>query len=851
MQTAYMPASSTAQTAWRPRINPANISSANASMPPHPPQGYQGPWPPQPPPGYPGPPPAQLPPSVSAHQWSKGYWRFDPKATGWSSASGAPPQPQPPQQYYNPGPVNNNVPRPASQQAGGPPGWGQTWVPHPSWQMPADHNPYKRMPKEPDPSYFSFELSANPLGLENMHITYAFDYSSHNFTGLIVWIIDKSGVFVGVYRRESRPQEKPFTTPWRWVPEDLPPSDEEEEDQSTPPSGLRSSSSRDDPNSIRHHHISTASQRVSPHSSHDSKAQPSYNSQEVEQYRLKGVKSPPIRESDQQQRHRPETTPSHSRQGSSSSSSTAAHPSSSSRRNTREHTPPQDSSLYRSSSRRNTQEHTPPSDSSPRRSSSRKNTQEYTPPSDDQRRPSTLSQVHTPEDLSGCEQERGKDKGRRKASDFDVHEAFSGKKELHPTFSPAIVRTPKYYSERTGTPSNGTPTKSSSMRRASDGPGVPPHGAVIPPLASMLSENVPSVLSPLVGATPRSSSTTIPGLGKITRDEFSSSSSSSSPSSKDRSSRSHSRDHSRSNSLSRADDKSHRSLMRSDTFASRTTSPPRYEERSQPPTYYSSSSSSSVQQSSRSVGRSQTYPSLDPVSENPYSSVRRDSRDGRESRNPPTSISRASDAVKDLARSHSRTVGRSHTEPRLSHNPTRATSPLRAFSPTRALSPPRSSTPSRSSSRAPSRSHTPTSSGVIVPPVPVPPIPTDHRYRTSSGPKKVKVRQGFWNKRGDCATADARYYIRAPPQHQNPPELSHLHQYHFSSYDGRTIPWDRRMKEYPDSLSRHGQPPRYPFEYVRGLVLVTDRPPDALLQFLKYIEVNETDIRPPESPSPY
>jgi len=182
-----MPAT-TAQTAWRPRINPSNISSANASMPPHPPQGYQGPWPPPPPPGYPGPPPAQLPASVSANQWSKGYWRFDPKATGWSSASGAPPQPPPPpqqQQYYNPGVVNNNVPRPASQQAGGPPGWGQTWMPHPGWQMPVDHNPYKRMPKEPDPSYFSVELSENPLGLENMHITYVFDDCSHNIPALI------------------------------------------------------------------------------------------------------------------------------------------------------------------------------------------------------------------------------------------------------------------------------------------------------------------------------------------------------------------------------------------------------------------------------------------------------------------------------------------------------------------------------------------------------------------------------------------------------------------------------------------------------------------------------------------
>ena len=59
------------------------------------------------------------------------------------------------------------------------------WMPHPSWKMPADHNPHKRMPKEPDPSYFSVELSENPLGLENMHIRYVFDDYLRNLLVLI------------------------------------------------------------------------------------------------------------------------------------------------------------------------------------------------------------------------------------------------------------------------------------------------------------------------------------------------------------------------------------------------------------------------------------------------------------------------------------------------------------------------------------------------------------------------------------------------------------------------------------------------------------------------------------------
>jgi hypothetical protein len=189
------------------------------------------------------------------------------------------------------------------------------------------------------------------------------------------------------------------------------------------------------------------------------------------------------------------------------------------------------------------------------------------------------------------------------------------------------------------------------------------------------------------------------------------------------------RKHSQYPSLSKADGK-YRLLSRTDTLIS----PTRYDERPQPPTHYTSSSFWSVQQPSRSVAHSQTYQSLDAVFENPYSSVRRDSRDVRESGNPLISIPHSSDAVMDLARPNRRTLGRSHARPEHSHNPTRAVSLTRAPSPPRALSPLRSSTPHRSSSRTPSHSHILTSSGEAVPSVPVPPLPTDasYRYETSS-----------------------------------------------------------------------------------------------------------------------
>ena len=292
----------------------------------------------------------------------------------------------------------------------------------------------------------------------------------------------------------------------------------------------------------------------------------------------------------------PQTTP--PRHGHVSSPSTAAYPSS--KRGPQEHIPPKDSSHRRSSSRKNVQEYTPPSDSSLHPSSSR-SPQEYTPPSDEPRRPSAFSQVHAHGDRGRLERdrEREKEKERRKYSDSDEQEpeAFSGKKELHPTFSPAIVRTPVYYSKRTSTP-NATLTKASSIRHASDDPGVPPR------------ETSPYRLPP---------SPPLP-----------------SPS-KDKHSHSHSQNHSRSNSLSEVDDKPRRAPQRSDTFTSRTVPPIPYDERLQPPVYYSSSSSSSVRRPSWSMARSQVYPSLDPVSENPYLSTRLDSSDGRESRNPPTS----------------------------------------------------------------------------------------------------------------------------------------------------------------------------------------------------------------------
>jgi hypothetical protein len=165
--------------AWRSRSGgPATLSSAShhahvhAQPPPPvpsqsvPPQFAGAPFPP----GYPNAPPAHLPPGMTQAQWEAGAWNYRPKQ-GYSSASAQAAAAVP--MVHNTGLINYN--RPASSAANQPQQTqGQPWMPHPAWQFPADYNPYKRVPKPPDPEYWKTELSDNPLGLENMHITCVF-----------------------------------------------------------------------------------------------------------------------------------------------------------------------------------------------------------------------------------------------------------------------------------------------------------------------------------------------------------------------------------------------------------------------------------------------------------------------------------------------------------------------------------------------------------------------------------------------------------------------------------------------------------------------------------------------------
>jgi hypothetical protein len=97
-------------------------------------------------PPFPGPPPMPQGMSMNPQHWAAGQWQFNPSFNS---------------RRFNPsvqGPHQS-----ASQWAPGY-GWGGT---QPGMGVP-QHNPYKRVPRQPDPSYWETELSDNPLGLIDM-----------------------------------------------------------------------------------------------------------------------------------------------------------------------------------------------------------------------------------------------------------------------------------------------------------------------------------------------------------------------------------------------------------------------------------------------------------------------------------------------------------------------------------------------------------------------------------------------------------------------------------------------------------------------------------------------------------
>ncbi|KAG1884345.1 hypothetical protein F4604DRAFT_1878736 [Suillus subluteus] len=148
------------------------------------PQGWQGTWPPPAgvalPPNFPGPPP--MPPGANSHpHWKAGFWQYNP----------------------------------AHNMNAGP---GVPWAPGMGWvqNVPANFNPYKRVPRPASPSYWRTQLTENGLGLENM----------------VRARTDRDRESTRDAQGDAAPQ-----TPWIWNPPSLLPTDGA--DRATPTKAFR------------------------------------------------------------------------------------------------------------------------------------------------------------------------------------------------------------------------------------------------------------------------------------------------------------------------------------------------------------------------------------------------------------------------------------------------------------------------------------------------------------------------------------------------------------------------------------------------------------------------------------
>ncbi|CDO73684.1 hypothetical protein BN946_scf185015.g12 [Trametes cinnabarina] len=133
------------------------------------------------------PPPA--PAGMNPQMWANGQWQPNP--------------------YFRP-------PQGMTQ----PPNSYQMWAPHPGWGAAAggqNNNPYKRIPNPGDASYWATKLSDNPLMLENMHI--------------------KDDTPAEERHRKDSSNGVPHT-PWVWVPKELS-SDTSKSAENTGASGSR------------------------------------------------------------------------------------------------------------------------------------------------------------------------------------------------------------------------------------------------------------------------------------------------------------------------------------------------------------------------------------------------------------------------------------------------------------------------------------------------------------------------------------------------------------------------------------------------------------------------------------
>ena len=109
-------------------------------------------------------------------------------------------------------------------------------------------------------------------------------------------------------------------------------------------------------------------------------------------------------------------------------------------------------------------------------------------------------------------------------------------------------------------------------------------------------------------------------------------------------------------------------------------------------------------------------------------------------------------------------------------------------------------------------------------PLPTPPqerrdpgfsLPPPQAPKPPRGTYRRAVRYGFWNRRGDYLTMD-KYVVYAPQGRANPPELENYPAptNGYLDHHGNFVKYDPTRKELPESLPRQGLPPLLPYDKV-------------------------------------
>ncbi|KZT10392.1 uncharacterized protein LAESUDRAFT_711585 [Laetiporus sulphureus 93-53] len=219
----------------------------------------------------------------------------------------------------------------------------------------------------------------------------------------------------------------------------------------------------------------------------------------------------------------------------------------------------------------------------------------------------------------------------------------------------------------------------------------------------------------------------------------------------------------------------------------------------------------------RRVIRSQTDPSsplpaLESIPEDrttPGSRNTHQRNDSRDSNATPHVTTRTSPHSSTPPEAGSRSISRSQTYPSLdlssSRHSSKQGSPVIA-SKSRELSP----------TRTVRASHNPLPQPPMLTAYPTSSASSSAAAMSTQPVVRRKVRKGYWNRRGDHLTMepDGQYIVYAPQQLANPHDLSRYPQatQGFMDHRGRTVKYDPRIPELPASLPLHGEPPARPYE---------------------------------------